>query len=99
MQERKEVYKFSKSTLEEVRATRYPCQGKPIIAVMHLNMKEKRLGLNAMARFYGRGNAEGRLRYLDKGKAQRWANTGGLQSPRVMAGNVGTSKSTVLFEA
>jgi GNAT superfamily N-acetyltransferase len=75
----------------------------PIVAAVHLNKRHKRIEVNILAsmyskdaspeKFFARQVHDGRLLYVNAGKAQQVQRTGGLQLPKVMLSpNLSNSK-------
>lgn len=81
--------------------------GKPVIAALHLNVRNGRALVNRVASVYGREKQEqigrwienGKLRYLDQTKIPAWLTTRGLRLPKVGPARTGTSGRRVLTEA
>ncbi|KIX12287.1 hypothetical protein [Dethiosulfatarculus sandiegensis] len=79
------------------------CGAGPIVAAVHLNKRHKRIEVNNLAsmyskdaspeKFFARQVHDGRLLYVNAGKAQQVQRTGGLQLPKVMLSpNLSNSK-------
>ena len=80
-------------------------ENKTIIVAIYLNQRNKRHEVNAIGSLYGKDKdpwfvdqiKEGRLRYINKKKSNRWSQSAGLQLPLEETTN-GSSNRKILFD-